>query len=283
MKYIFFCFTFLVSSIAFAQNVFWSENFGTGCTQGQKAHGLASSNGVWQELLTGQNGINRNKWYVSSTEAGIGVGNCGDGCINNSSLLNRTLHIGSDTTFFVDPGANYLAGSPNYNTNVRIESPLINCAGQNAIQLSFKYLVEGVAGVDFFDVQYSPNGGITWTVIALPPASFNQICTPQGSWTNYSIMLPASANNNSNVKIGFRWQSTDPIGADPSVAIDDITLGPPSSTVQKEEKQKSFSLFPNPCYAKLIIRSNDQQASGVLLQLQIYLEMMLCSSSKMLQ
>ncbi|PCH92367.1 MAG: hypothetical protein COB85_08235, partial [Bacteroidetes bacterium] len=58
-------------------------------------------------------------------------------------------------------------------------------------------------------------------------------CSPQGTWTAFSILLPASANNNDSVKIGFNWTNNDDgVGTDPSVAIDDITLStiPPLDT-----------------------------------------------------
>jgi gliding motility-associated-like protein len=47
----------------------------------------------------------------------------------------------------------------------------------------------------------------------------------QGEWATFSIALPASANNNPNVRIGFRWVNNDDgTGADPSFAVDNITL-----------------------------------------------------------
>ncbi|MEO8762341.1 MAG: PKD domain-containing protein, partial [Bacteroidia bacterium] len=47
----------------------------------------------------------------------------------------------------------------------------------------------------------------------------------QGKWTAFSMVLPASANNNANVKIGFLWVNDDDgAGTDPSFAVDDVTL-----------------------------------------------------------
>ncbi|MFT5184013.1 MAG: hypothetical protein ACI84C_001141 [Flavobacteriales bacterium] len=53
-------------------------------------------------------------------------------------------------------------------------------------------------------------------------------------WTEYSIALPASANENANIKLGFRWVNNDDgVGTDPSFAVDDITVvgGPVQVTV----------------------------------------------------
>jgi hypothetical protein len=225
-NYIYLLFSFLVLN-SFSQTVFWNENFGTGCDKGQYAHGInASGLGTWSVVSVGINDQYANKWFISAAEAGMGVGNCGDGCVNNSNLTNRTLHIGYDLASFnfIDDGAAYFAGNGFSDSDIRAQSPTINCSGQNTITLSFLYLLGGIQGSDFFEVQYSTNGGISWSVAATPPATSNSGCSPQGLWTSYSVTLPASCDNNPNVKIGFRWQNIDNTGADPSVAIDDIQL-----------------------------------------------------------
>lgn len=204
--------------------VFWQEGFGTGCDAGQLANAavFTPTNGLWTitSLATGPgNGANANEWFVSAAENGNAVGTCGTGCGTN-----RTLHVGANLApLFVDPGAAYLAGAANFNTNKRAESPTINCTGQTGITLNLKYIVDGVPGVDFAEVVYSANNGGTWSVLGIPAPVI--ICGGgQGTWTNFSAALPGSANNNPNVKIGFRWQSSDPTGSDPSIAVDDIQL-----------------------------------------------------------
>ena len=115
--------------------VVWQENFGVGCSQGNLANGAAptASNGAWSvsNLTTPfPNDPIPNEWFISATEAGMGVGNCGDGCLNNAGLTNRSLHVGSNLSpFFVDPGAAYLASPGTSNTNKRVESPVINLTG----------------------------------------------------------------------------------------------------------------------------------------------------------
>jgi gliding motility-associated-like protein len=211
--------------------VFWTEDFGTGCSSGQEANNFNPSiNGNWTVNQTGFNDANANEWFVSAEEAGMGLGVCGDGCGNNASLSNRTLHIGANLVLFglVDLGASYLAGF-NSNTDKRVESPTINCTGRTNITLDFLYLSQGVPGSDFCEVYYINAG--TPAFLALLNPTNNASCFPQGLWTNFSIALPPSADNNPNVKIAFRWVNTDQTGEDPSIAIDDITLSGTASAI----------------------------------------------------
>ena len=67
---------FLLAGVAADAQVFWTENFGTACDQGTLAAGFASSNGTWSVTNTGTNDSYANTWYVSATEAGMGVGIC---------------------------------------------------------------------------------------------------------------------------------------------------------------------------------------------------------------
>ncbi len=218
--------------------VFWTETFGTGCNQGQIANGFVTANGAWTVSNTGTNDPYAQEWYISATEAGMGAGNCGDGCLNNTTLTNRTLHVGNIAVAALglpaDQGAAYLEGGCGFgfcsSTDKRAESPTINCTGQSNITLSFNYIQEGTAGTDYTELMYFD--GVTWASLGNLPATVNGGCTPQGFWTNYSIVLPASANNNPNVKIGFRWQNIDDgVATDPSFAVDDIQLSAITSTI----------------------------------------------------
>ncbi|MEW6469942.1 MAG: PKD domain-containing protein [Bacteroidota bacterium] len=222
---------------SFAQ-VFWTENFGTGCSQNTLANGFISSNGTWTVTNTGANGAGANQWFVSATEAGMGAGICGNGCLSNGSLTNRTLHIGSvgtsDCGCLICPsgdcgaaydacnGATFCGVSPQ--TNKRVESPTINCSGQSTITLNFNYLEGGQGAIDNMTVWYFD--GSTWTQLTDPAKTLTNCPGGQGRWAAVApIALPVSANNNPNVKIGFLWvNNIDGLGSDPSTAIDDITL-----------------------------------------------------------
>ena len=207
---------------------FWTEDFGFGCNQGNLASGYVSINGAWSQTLTGTNLPQANSWFVSATEAGVGTGNCGDGCISNGGLTNRTLHVGANDGFTpTDPGAAYNAGGlcPALfcvTTDKRLESPVINCIGKVNINISFNYIENGQGSNDNATLWYFD--GAVWTNIYDMPKT-STCFGGQGQWTYTTVTLPASANNNPNVKVGFRWVNNDDgTGSDPSFAVDDIQM-----------------------------------------------------------
>lgn len=221
MKQILFTTTviFLLSvSNVMSQSPFWVETFGSGCNTGTLADNFVSSNGTWTVTQTGFNGALSNIWYVSAEENGEGVGNCGAGCGNNP-----TLHISSSAS---DLGAAFLNGasafSSDASSDVRAESPVIDCSNQCSITLSFEYIENGDGALDNHVLWYYD--GTIWSVLDDTPKTA-LTCNPQGTWTQYSIVLPASADNNPNVQIGFQWvNNNDDVGTDPSVAIYNIGM-----------------------------------------------------------
>jgi Secretion system C-terminal sorting domain/PKD domain len=179
----------------------------------------------WTTTNTGINSGSANSWYVSCAENGQAAGACGAGCGNDESL-----HVGSTT--LGDIGAAYDAGQT---TNKRIESPTIDCSGASTMTVSFNYIMNGELNIDFASLLYF--NGTVWTTITSPlPMTPTGACGAQGQWTNYSVALPAGANNNPNVKIGFNWTNDAASGSDPSFAVDDISIdgtgptGGPSTT-----------------------------------------------------
>lgn len=219
------------ATAANAQSPFWTENFGTGCFRGQLVTQFMSVNGTWTQTLTGTNDAYADLWFVSATASGTGGQNCSDFCITNS----RSLHIGNAAIplvgFGADTGSTYLTGvfcGANIcsTTDKRVESPVINCFGQSNIAVSFTYYEGGEGADDDATMLYSPDGGITWTLLdPLAKTAVGPCTLPASSWVEYSVNLPSSANNNGNVKIGFRWTNdNDGQGADPSFAVDDIAL-----------------------------------------------------------
>ena len=204
----------IFSTLGFSQ-AFWTETFGSGCNQGTLADGFSSPNGTWQVTPTGTNGTLANVWYVSAAENGEGVGNCGAGCGSNP-----TLHIGSSLGDF---GAAYLSegfGADEATTDLRAESPIIDCSNQCDIELSFEYLENGDGVLDNHILWYFD--GNAWAILDDTPKTA-LTCAPQGLWSNYSIALPPSANNNPSVRIGFQWvNNNDGLGTDPSIAIYNI-------------------------------------------------------------
>jgi len=239
-------FLLCMSSSGIAQ-VFWTEDFGTDggscASQLETVSSYSGGNGAWSMTDNGP-GIacaaptTPNEWYVSTPEAGMGTGNCGDGCLANSALTNKTLHIANISTspsaaFFCstgDCGAAYDSGglcdgfalSPSVETDKRAESPTIDCSGKDSIFLCFSYIEGGETTLDNATVMYFD--GATWSQIA-DPGKTSTCGVGQGLWTEFTIVLPSTADNNANVQIGFRWVNDDNgSGADPSFAVDDITL-----------------------------------------------------------
>ena len=229
--------TFLMSLVvtSFAQTTFWTEDFGTGCNQGQLASAYSGPNGAWSvtDFSSGNNAAN--KFYVSATEAGMGAGNCGQGCIDNVSLTSQTLHVGGSYVEFQsfpiveeDLGASYNSGGIQSfgfisETNMVAQSPLINCSGYQNIVLSFDYMEGGDLAFDDADLRYY--NGTAWGVLDALEKTVAGCPTGQGLWTNFTYTLPSTINDLSNFRIAFGWGNNDDgAGSDPSFAVDNITL-----------------------------------------------------------
>jgi gliding motility-associated-like protein len=171
--------------------------------------------------------------------------NCGATCTGTpfpppTPVIGQSLHIG--TGILGDNGALYVeTGAFLTDTELRAESPTINCTGQSNITLSFNYIEYGDGTDDNAQVWYFD--GTTWSMLADMPKTLCGDATgpcntltcdgvSQGYWTAFSVPLPASANNNPNVKIGFYWQNIDDgngTPTDPSIAIGRIQLSGPAS------------------------------------------------------
>lgn len=223
------CFLILVSSFSVKSQTFWTETFTNGCTAACLASSYTTGpNGAWTLTPTGTNDAEANEWFISCAENGNAVGACGSGCGNNA-----TLHVGAnDGITTTDGGASYDAGglcpAICVATDMRAESPTINCTGHSTITLAFQYMEDGDGTNDDATLWYYD--GSTWAQIdPLAKTPFGA-CSPQGKWAAFSIVLPASANNNPNVKIGFRWVNNDDgAGSDPSFAVDNVTLSTASA------------------------------------------------------
>jgi hypothetical protein len=203
---------------------FWTEDFGIGSTPGQVATNYFSINGSWTITETGTNVSTGNIWFISDAENGNSPGDCG-----TAGGSDQTLHIGANGSFAgTDLGASYYEGLDLLcdvidcgATDLRIETPSISAVTLTNIQLQFDYL-EGGNNIDNATLWYFD--GFTWTQIGDMAKTFGA-CDPQGLWTTYSIALPASASDNTNIKIGFRWvNNDDSVATDPSIAIDNIKL-----------------------------------------------------------
>lgn len=110
--------------------------------------------------------------------------------------------------------SNYDTGSASNQPTTLTSS--INAAGYGNITLSFWYLCAGTAGQDFGTLEYSTDGGGTWTPTG---TSYQNVST----WTQTSVSLPAW-DNATGLKFRFRWQNSAASGLDPAFSIDDIEV-----------------------------------------------------------
>ncbi len=245
----------LLFSLSAHSQIFWTENFNNGCTTLCNAGSYNGVNGPWSMTNLGVPiacgvAVTPNEWFVSCAEngnaAGVGGTSCGaaSGC-GVASPSNASLHIGSiqqspSASAFCtwgDCGAAYDSGGfctllgtgPSTETDKRAESPTIDCSGKVGITIDFNYMMGGELGVDYGFVEYSDNNGATWNFLASPNPS--GMCGAQGKWAAYSFLLPNTCDNNPTVKIAFHWLNDDNgAGADPSFAVDDVTLSVPAAS-----------------------------------------------------
>lgn len=211
---------------AVAQTTIWLEDF-------DGNSGAGSNWGILNENV-GVQGPAENLWYISDTEDGNASGACGTGGGGDQSL-----HLGSSVAG--DIGAAYEVGcSPgcffcdffgvciNSTTNKRTQSQDINTIGHNNLTLNFNYIEGGDLAIDDCMVEFSINGGVTWSTLVNTPKTDPAPCAPQGIWTAFSIALPLSCENIPNLRIAFRWiNNADGVGVDPSFGVDDIRITKP--------------------------------------------------------
>jgi hypothetical protein len=214
LQKIFFILLFCILNLQSKAQVFWSENFTT------------SGAGWTLNTVQGTEGSDPNYFAINDAEGGGITPNLGaPASCGVASNGNNSMYITSVAQFA--SGAAYDAGGlcglfscPL--TNRQAESPTINCSGKSNISLVFNYIENGQGVIDNATLWYY--NGTTWAQIDDMPKTLTG-CGGQGLWVSRTITLPASANNNANVKIAFRWVNNDDgIGSDPSFAVDDITI-----------------------------------------------------------
>lgn len=180
------------------------------------------TSGTWRTLYDSNASASpTNIWFVSSREAFTGEGNCGDGCSNNATLDNNTLHI-STIVGTVDPNATY---NPDSATRTFIYSPTMNFQNYGSdYKVSFDYLLGGDAGDSAALVlkvgQVSLNPFYT---IGLPKTNTGS-CSTAGEWVHFEYYFPCSFNSQQQARIGFMWYNDGSGGTQPSFAVDNIVV-----------------------------------------------------------
>ena len=234
---------------------FWTEDFGiadqkTGDHKNEAAK-VKTSNGQWTITKSDPIGQRSNNWYISAMEGGVGVGNCSMGFDKDKNILNNTLHVGYDyrynTDKSIDQGAIYAKNESSL-TDIRIETPTIDCRNKSNITLNFNYFTGGIVGQDFASLYYFD--GQNWSLLTtFGPSVSDTICSnnDQCTWrTSDTYLLPTSADNNPEVKLGYRWFNSASVAGNSeihSVAIDNIVLSYNTSTVTPPTEDPSSSSF----------------------------------------
>lgn len=226
-------FFLLLFSVTSRSQVFWTESFTSSCSGNNCNASLYPGPTVFWAVSSNSslNGANNNQWYVSNLENGELAGACSSGAGTDASL-----HIGANTNVLGlgDQGATFFNGGLGLDplTDIRVESPIIDCSGKTNITISFNYIENGDGTNDNAILMYYD--GVTWAPL-FDLAKTTSCSATTSTWTLYTQSLPASADNNAFVQIGFRWvNNNDALGTDPSVAVDDITLStsaPSSNTI----------------------------------------------------
>lgn len=195
---------------------FWEESFTNNCAANCKADAYVGPNGPWTVKTFPGEGPTPNEWFVSYSEDGKPAGNCQ----KQYTAKGVCLHISTST----DSGSKYLKGAAGKTDKMAI-SPTVNCTGKTNIKLEFDIICVGDRGMtpllDHCDLEYSSDNGTTWTV--LQTNILSDQCGGQGElWRTATEFLPASADNNATVKIGFHWRNESNTGSDPGFCVDSI-------------------------------------------------------------
>jgi gliding motility-associated-like protein len=172
-------------------------------------------------VASGTNATNANKWEVNDTEGGVAVGGCG--AANNGD---KTLHVTCQGPFCLGTGAFYTG---TIQTNTRAESPAISTIGQTNMTLAFDYTGRTLNPTDKASVLYSINNGTTWI-----PLSSNLTAIAcaggQGTWTAFSLPLPAACENIANLKLAFNWTNGTTNGPGLSFAVNNLSIKKTTTT-----------------------------------------------------
>jgi gliding motility-associated-like protein len=213
MKKIFLTLILMLSYISLAQQTqIWNDDF--------------NNPGDWDlTVQTGLNESNANFWAISDDEGGVAPPNCGV-----SGNGDPTLHVTCTGMTCIGTGAVYYsgdAGMAGFPSTTNLRAALINPAstlGETGLELVFDYTGVGQASADFAELEYSIDGGATWTVLWTQTPS--NICAGGiGEWAEVTVPLPVAAENQNDLRFAFNWTNdNDANGSNPSFAVNNLRL-----------------------------------------------------------
>ncbi|CAF0728546.1 unnamed protein product [Rotaria sordida] len=124
---------------------------------------------------------------------------------------------------FIGSGAIYNAGGGSGGNNTltdKFASTInnINTTGLTNIQVTFGWRCNGQTDADYANMRYSIDGGANWIDL---PTKYQD----NEPWACATVTLPATCENITTLKIGYRWRNNnDGVGTDPTIAIDDVVV-----------------------------------------------------------
>lgn len=187
----------------YAQTTLFSDNFETG------------SSSQW--TLNGGSGSNQ--WIVNNSYTGyasiiINTPNQPGGITGgpNSYYLHIHNTVITGAPFNVS-NANFDTGSSS-NQNATMTTPVVT-TGMTSTTISFWYLCAGFTGSSQGKLQYSTNGGTSWT----DAGTYVNVST----WTQETVSLPAF-DNQASLLFRFNWQNSGANGSDPAFSIDEVVI-----------------------------------------------------------
>lgn len=216
MKYIL-LYSFLITCLfTFGQTEVWSDDF-------------ESTAANWNlTLQTGVNDPNANIWKINDEEGGVIPPGCSVNANGNKTLFvgcqgASCAGVGTGAKYY--PGDNGLGGVPG-NTNIRAAlNTAISTVGETQLELAFDWMGVGAAGADFAELEYSIDGGTTWTVL------WTQIPGPvcgggEAQWSQETVNLPVAAENQADLRFAFHWRNdnTNPGVIVSSFAVNNLIL-----------------------------------------------------------
>jgi gliding motility-associated-like protein len=155
----------------------------------------------------------------------------------------KYLHIKATTTCGFGcaesafPPANANFCSTTSDQKFTLNTPL-STIGKTNVTVSFQYINKGTDVDDFGALEYSTNGGSTWT-----QAGAN--LTGKTAWFNQVTTLPAW-NNQASLLFRFRWKNDASSSSDPPLCLDEIIVTAQETAVASCGSTKQECIVINP-------------------------------------
>lgn len=190
---------------------------GSGGTQIAYSTNFATASDWNLNVVTGSEGGAPNPWQSGNIGGGQGTfpgGVCGPS-VSTGLFIKCTDFIcnifgGGGPVYNASSAANNTDRSAHLNTN-------INTTGLTNITLRFAWRCGG-SSQSYGSVRYSIDGGTSWIDL---PQQYNS--TP--SWTCAAVTLPATTQNITNLRIGFRWRNSNNSGdQDPPMVVTNVSV-----------------------------------------------------------